>query len=496
MNTYTVLFAFAFLATFIGTPILRRVCTRLGLLDSAITAGVHQRRHVPRLGGVIIYLALGGALLALFIPSNVITEQFRQELPTFWLLWGPATFILLLGVADDIWGMNAWVKFSAQVAAGLWLVSVGIQITHLSLPWGGRMELGWFSAGATLLWVVALTNAFNLIDGLDGLAAGVGFLSASAIAVTAMMLDAKMVVVVSLALAGALLGFLRHNFAPASIFLGDSGSMFVGFVLAASAVVWHQKATTAVAVAAPLLAFALPVADTTLAVVRRTLRGQHWFASDRQHIHHRLVALGLTPRQVVLWLYGFSALAALASIFVARGPRLITGMVLLLFMGACWVGVRRLAYPEFSEFGWAFSRRRVRARLRLQELLEGLRAVASGPELREWLQVAAHSLELERVTLRLDPARRRRLRLLEEEPVGEDNLWRLTLPLGSGGLLVLARRPGSGQVDLPFELVGEELRAGLDEALARLEKRESLRPGVAEAASPAAAWVSSGKEVV
>src|SRR3990170_3764875 len=308
MKTYAVLFVLAFLASLAGTPLLRRLWERLGFLDSAIAPGPHLRRPVPRLGGVVIYAAVVGALLALFFHSNDITRAFRNELPIFWQLIGPATLILLVGVADDIWGMRAGVKFLAQMGAALWLISSGVQILHLSLPWGETYELGWLSPVLTLLWLVALTNDFNLIDGLDGLAAGVGFISA-----------------------------------------------------------------TAIAVAAPLLAFALPVADTAVTVLRRTVRGQPIFISDRHHIHHRLLALGLTPRRVVLLLYGVSAAAALGCILIARGHNLVTGMVLLLFMGACWIGVRRLGYPEFAEFGPIFSRGRVEARIRLLESAEGLR---------------------------------------------------------------------------------------------------------------------------
>lgn len=500
VKTYTVLFALAFLVSLVGTPLLRRLWFRWGFLDSAIAAGPHERRPVPRLGGVVIYFSLLGTLLALFFPSNVITEEFRNHLPILWLLCGPATLILLVGVADDIWGMKAWLKFSAQVAAALWLVSEGVRISHLSLPWGEAAELGWLSAGVTVLWLVALTNAFNLIDGLDGLAAGVGFLSASAIAVTAIMIDDKMVVVISVVLAGALLGFLRHNFSPATIFLGDSGSMFVGFVLAASAVVWHQKTTTAIAVVAPLVAFALPLADTTVTVVRRTLRGQPWFVSDRHHIHHRLLTLGLAPRRVLLLLYGVSALAALGCILIARGHNLVTGLVLLLFMGAFWTGVRRLEYPEFVEIGRMFSPQRMRARLRLLENADQLRSAPTGGEFWEQLQASAASLGLERVELDLAPEQWARLQV---SPGGRgpltgsgDRLWLLRVPLQAGGTLVLGRDPQRASSGLSLESVAEELRSVVEQMLARLETPTPATSTPIASSQPAPRWASPEKEVV
>lgn len=479
MKTYAALFVLAFLASLVGTPLLRRLWERCGFLDSAIAPGAHLRRPVPRLGGVVIYAAVVATVLALLFYSNDITRQFRGELPVFWRLLGPATLILLVGVADDIWGMRAGVKFTAQLGAALWLISTGVEISRLSLPWGQTQELGWLSPLVTLLWLVALTNAFNLIDGLDGLAAGVGFISASAIAVTAIMINDRMVVVVTVALAGALLGFLRHNFNPATIFLGDSGSMFVGFVLAASAVVWHQKSTTAIAVAAPLVAFALPVADTAVTVLRRGVRGQPIFLSDRHHIHHQLLALGLTPRRVVLLLYGVSAAAALGCILIARGHNLVTGMVLLLFVGACWIGVRRLGYPEFAEFGPLFSRRRLAARLRLLETVEELRRASTPEEFWERFGASREPLALDE--LRLEPGvRGGRPRVASDAGNGVAR-WRLQVTLDHGRTLTLGRAERGGDSQVPLEMVGEELRAAVEEALARWEsgEREEAAPVVA-----------------
>lgn len=493
MRTYAVLFALAFAASLVGTPILRRLWEWCGFLDSRIPAGAHERRPVPRLGGVVIYLAVAGTLLALFFHSNDITREFRNQLPVFWRLLGPATLILLLGVVDDIWGMRAGIKLLGQAGAALWLISEGVRILRLSMPWGETLELGWLSPVFTLLWLVALTNAFNLIDGVDGLAAGVGFISAGAIAVTAIMINAPMVVVLSVTLAGALLGFLRYNFTPATIFLGDSGSMFIGFVLAAGAVVWQQKATTAIAVAAPLVAFALPVADTAMAVLRRTVRGQPFFASDRHHIHHRLLALGLTPRRVVLILYGVSVAAALGCILIARGHNLVTGLVLLLFLGVCWIGVRRLGYPEFTEIGPLFSRQRVLARLRLLEATEQLRAAGTAAELGERLQTAREALGLEELTLEFESGEPP----LPAAPPRDQSagLWRLCVPLGRRGHLILARRPPrSGAAGPPLELAAHELGAVLETVLTRLET-EAV-PAEAVAADSPAAWAPSQKGTV
>ncbi len=467
MKTYTALFVLAFLFSYLSTPLLRWLLQRRGLLDSVFPAGPHQRRPVPRLGGVVIYFSLLLALSALFIPDNVVSGEFRYNFSTLFLIWGPATLVLLLGVADDIWGVNPWVKLSVQLAAALWLVLAGVSISRLSMPWGTLVVLGSLSIPVTLVWLVGVTNAFNLIDGLDGLAAGVAFLSACAIAVTAVMVDDKITVVLTIALAGALLGFLRHNFNPATIFLGDSGSLFIGFLLASAAIVWQQKATVAIAVAAPLVAFALPVTDTAVSVLRRYLRGQPLFASDRQHIHHRLVTLGLSPRRAVLVLYAASALAALGCILIARGHNFVTAMVLLIFIGACWIGLGRLSYPEFIEVGRAFNRQRGVARGLLEGVAQRLRDASSLDDLRHRLEEGAGALELDEAVLAFEAG---------DWPDSNDGLWRLSIPLNGRARLCLGRSPERPEAALSLEDVGRELRAALEESLARMEPEAAAAP--------------------
>lgn len=468
MKTYFVLCALAFLASFIGTPALRALCSCLGWLDSSIAAGAHERRHVPRLGGVVIYLALVGTFLTLFVHTNVITDHFRGELGALALLWGPATLVLLVGVLDDIRGMSAWKKLTGQLLAGVWLYFSGIQISQVSLPWGGDLALGAFALPVTLLWLVAITNAFNLIDGLDGLATGIAFISASAIAVTAIMNNSVMVVVITVALAGALLGFLRYNFSPATIFLGDSGSLFVGFLLASLAIVWMQKATTAIAVAAPLLAVVVPLADTALTVMRRYLRGQHLFKADRSHIHHRLLAVGLSPRKATLLLYGTALAGSLGCVLIARGHNLVTAAVVLSFVGLFGALGYRM-YPEFNEWGRGLTRRRVLARVRLAEALESLQGAGSWAELCERLAEGSALLELDCLELDAGPRRRFSWRPKASANNGAArspaSLWRLSVPLPHRGSLVLGRRASSAAPDCPLELVAGELAPLLEEYL-------------------------------
>jgi UDP-GlcNAc:undecaprenyl-phosphate GlcNAc-1-phosphate transferase len=270
-----------------------------------------------------------------------------------------------------------------------------------------------------------------------------------------------------------LLGFLRHNFNPATIFLGDSGSLFIGFLLAAAAIVWQQKATVAIAVVAPLVAFALPLTDTAVSVLRRFLRGQPLFASDRRHIHHRLLTLGFSPRQAVLLLYAASALAALGCILIARGHNFVTAMVLVLFMVACWVGLRRLSYPEFVEVGRAFNRQRAAARGVLEEHAQRLRAADSVEELHRQLEGSVGDLDLDQAALVFGAAGR---------ALPNDGLWRLTIPLNRRACLHLGRRPERSEAALPLEDVGRALGSALEETLARMESEAEAGAGWASPA--------------
>jgi UDP-GlcNAc:undecaprenyl-phosphate GlcNAc-1-phosphate transferase len=201
----------------------------------------------------------------------------------------------------------------------------------------------------TVLWVIGITNAFNLIDGLDGLAAGSALFSTLVVFVVAIFSGSSLVSLLTIALAGAILGFLRFNFNPATIFLGDCGSLFVGFMLSALALAGAQKAPTAIAVAIPVVSFGLPILETTLSVLRRFIGRRPVFTADREHIHHKLLQSGMSPRQVVIVLYAVSGLFALLSLFLLWPAGNTLGLVLAVLGTGIWFGVQRLGYLEFGE---------------------------------------------------------------------------------------------------------------------------------------------------
>ena len=261
----------------------------------------------------------------------------------------PATLIFLLGVYDDIRGVGPYFKFSVQGIAATMLFVGGLRIVNIPVIFGDH-QLPWFvGLPFTILWVLAITNAFNLIDGLDGLAAGSALFSTLVAFVVALLNGQSLVTVMTIALAGAILGFLRFNFNPATIFLGDSGSLFIGFLLSALALKGAQKAPTIVAVAIPVVSFGLPILETSLSIVRRLISGRPVFTADREHIHHKLLQHGMTHRQVVILLYGVSAVFAILSLFLLWPTGSSLGLVLAVLGIGIWIGVQHLGYLEFGE---------------------------------------------------------------------------------------------------------------------------------------------------
>ena len=266
----------------------------------------------------------------------------------------PATLIFLTGLYDDARSLRPYPKFVSQILAALLLYVQGFGIRQFDL-FGGHHPKAILGILLTVLWVVLITNAFNLIDGLDGLAAGSALFSTLVVFVLSLLMTNHSVSFVSIALAGAILGFLRFNFNPATIFLGDSGSLFIGFMLSALALAGSQKAPTMVAVAIPIVSFGLPIVDVVIAVVRRFLSGRPLFRADSDHIHHKLLKLGFSQRQVVLILYGISALLSVLSLAMLHGAGIIALVLVVLGVGM-FVGIQQLRYHEFFEVGRVLER--------------------------------------------------------------------------------------------------------------------------------------------
>ena len=265
---------------------------------------------------------------------------------TAFLLGGVA--ICALGLFDDIHGSGAGVKFIVQFGIAGALFYAGFRIDVLSLPFVGTVALGPLSLLVTLLWIVGVINAMNLIDGLDGLAAGVGLFAVATTFVLAATRGDPIMMLFMAAAGGALVGFLFYNFNPASIFMGDTGSMFLGYVLAVGSVQTSQKSSTTVAILVPIVALGVPIADTMLAMLRRAIRHRPIFSADRAHIHHKLLDLGLTQKQAVLVLYGVGILFGGAALLLSVTSSLQSAALLVAMAVLGFLGIRKLGYGRLA----------------------------------------------------------------------------------------------------------------------------------------------------
>ena len=312
----------AFAVSFLMCPLVKSFAYRIGAIDVPKDSRRMHKKPVPRLGGLAIYLG--------FLVSLLLFVRVDGELQG--ILLG-ASVIVVLGVVDDMSPLRAYFKFCVQIAAALIAVFHGVVIETLSNPnvfadspyW----DLGWLSVPVTVLWIVGITNAVNLIDGLDGLACGVSTISAVTVLVIALLVSEGDIALVMAALAGACLGFLPYNRNPARMFMGDTGSTFLGYVLATVSIQGLFKYYAVVSFAVPFLILGLPMFDTLFAIVRRLAHGQNPMAPDRGHIHHRLIDMGLSQKQAVAALYVISSILGLSAV-VLTSSGAVKAMIFLL----------------------------------------------------------------------------------------------------------------------------------------------------------------------
>jgi UDP-GlcNAc:undecaprenyl-phosphate GlcNAc-1-phosphate transferase len=380
MRTYLALFSISFLLSLGLTPIVRRWAVRWGAIDwPDRNRRIHQH-PTPRLGGLAIYCAFLLTLFCVPFLGNLVSRNLIEHRLTVGALLLASALIFALGVYDDFRGSSAPLKLLVQVIAASALYVCGLRIVSVSMPWGGSWELPmWLSFLFTAFWIVGITNAFNLIDGIDGLAAGASAFALLPLFICSMMQGHPEVSLLSLTLVGAVLGFLRYNFNPATIFLGDSGSLLLGFMAASLSLVSAQKGTTLVAIAIPLVSFGLPVAEAGLSISRRFLSGDPLFQSDRRHIHHMLLQRGLTQRQAVILLYGICALFSLFGLMLLNPLRNTTALILFVLGVGVMLGVHHLRYVEFHTLGQQIKRGVVRRR---RTLAAGIRVRRAGEDFR------------------------------------------------------------------------------------------------------------------
>ena len=345
---YLLAFLVCMCLSMVGTWCVRNVANAKGWIhEPKLDRHVHTM-PVPRLGGVAIYISfMTAAVLGMVVPA-LLGRGTPLHAKGMAGLLGPALIVFVLGLYDDVYSLRAPWKMAVETVAAVGLCAGGYGIHNLGLVHGGE-TLGWeYCLPLTVLWVLLITNAFNLIDGLDGLAAGSAVFSAMVVFVMSLIVPNGLVAFLSIALAGATLGFLRFNFHPATIFLGDSGSLFIGFMLAALALAGSQKAPTIVAIAIPVVSLGFPILDVVLAVARRFVARKPLFDGDKAHIHHKLVRRGLSQRDAVLTLYAVTAGFGFMSLILLQQRRAIALVLAVTGIGI-FLGVQQLRYQEFAE---------------------------------------------------------------------------------------------------------------------------------------------------
>lgn len=429
MLTLTLLAIFAMLLSLGLTPVCRFVSQRLGLVDCPGPRKTHPN-PIPRTGGIAIFLSYAAAMsLLLLYPvrhgmfAGGMFPGVRALLPA--ILVAFAT-----GLLDDLLGLKPWMKLLGQFIAAVLACNAGVQIHAFA---GYSIANTWWHVPLTILWLVGCANAFNLIDGLDGLAVGIGIFATATAFLSALLSGNIALALMTAPLLGALLGFLPYNFNPASIFMGDSGSLTVGFLLGCFGVIWSQKAATLLGMTAPLIALAIPLLDTALAIARRFLRHQPIFGADRGHIHHRLLARGFTPRRVAYMIYAGAGLVASLALLLSSSHA--GGVSLLVFCAVVLLAVQYLGYEEFDAarhmiFGGMF-RRVLNGKLSVCQLERSIQSAATLDEC--WVVLVRAGRDFGFTTATLSVQGRTFTAAIGE--AGPVECWQLRIPVNGSGYL-------------------------------------------------------------
>ena len=298
------------------TPIVRVLAYKIGAVDVPKDNRRMHKKPMPLLGG-----------LSIFIGFTVSALLFCDITPTLIAAWAGGLIIILIGIFDDIYALNAWIKLLGQIAAAAVVVLAGVRIEHINL-FGRYIQFGVLAIPITILWIVGMTNAINLIDGLDGLACGVSAICSTSLLIVTMMHADLGVAMITAILTGACIGFLPFNLNPAKIFMGDTGALFLGYTLSVISIVGVFKTTAIVSFLIPVIIFGYPLFDTVFAFARRILQGRSPFSADRGHLHHRIIDMGFNVRQSVAILYCICSILGILAIMLSE-QRAIASLVIL-----------------------------------------------------------------------------------------------------------------------------------------------------------------------
>lgn len=499
MRSYLAAFAAALVAGLILTPLVRLLALQWRAFGPGGARHVHGGQ-IPRLGGLAIAIGWCVPFVALIPFDSFLSNTFAGASQQFFGVVVGGLALCLVGAVDDVRGLRVAHKLLAQVLVGCLAYACGFRIEAISLPLVGTLSMGVFALPITLAWIVGITNALNLIDGLDGLAAGVAFFAALTGMIVALLNGSPLVAFVLASLMGVLLAFLCFNFNPARIFMGDSGSYFLGYVLATTALTGalQQKASTAVSLLVPMIALGLPIFDTLFSMFRRFVERRPIFAADRGHVHHRLLELGLTHRRAVMLLYGVSVTFAACAVTVSLGRSWVTGGALF---AACAVLIGLVRFAGYFEYMHRNRRQAarfydattLRLRMALPDSIVALRAARSEADVLGALKAAAVATGFNALDVRTQDGVVARV-LGESAPISPPNS-RASYPVGSDSearshldfFWSADQDPPSAQSGILLQLLVDAAARALERcgsplaAQAALEPEPSERPAVVAA---------------
>jgi UDP-GlcNAc:undecaprenyl-phosphate/decaprenyl-phosphate GlcNAc-1-phosphate transferase len=471
---YSMIFlaAASFALSLMLTPLFRDMALRLKLVDKPDNHRKIHSRPIPRIGGVAIAASVAAAFGLLFLFRLRAGLLLSADAPFALRLLPAVAVIFCVGLVDDIFQVRPMYKLVAQIVAAILAWESGIHLSSIGMHNFPVI----LSFVLTIIWIVACSNAMNLIDGVDGLAAGVGLVASVTTLIAALFHHNIELAFATVPLVGALLGFLRFNFSPASVFLGDCGSLTLGFLLGCYGIVWSEKSTTLLSMVAPLIVLFVPLLDASLAIVRRFLRQQPIFSADRGHIHHKLLSQGLPPWRVALILYGFGGLAGVAGLILTAKQITYHSFVVIIVLLVAWLAIQHLGYSELSVagravFGGGFHRL-LNGQLNLAKFEQELMASHTIEEIWELLCRDSPEFGFSVIELRIDDE-------VQLRRTGRG--WQIRVYFPGRGYVVLKRASGSRRwsaAGVPFiDCIERVFFKRLDE----LKPRESELPAYAQA---------------
>jgi UDP-GlcNAc:undecaprenyl-phosphate/decaprenyl-phosphate GlcNAc-1-phosphate transferase len=315
----------SFITVLIVTPLVMKLAIKIGAIDKPNKRKVHER-VMPRLGGLAIFI---GVIIGYFVAG-----LYKERIISISL---GALLIIMIGILDDKFELSAKVKLIGQILAACIVVSSGLTIDFISIPFLARFDLGFFAIPITIFWIVAITNAINLIDGLDGLAAGISAISIATIAIMAGFYGKFLILTLALIILASTIGFLFYNFHPAKIFMGDTGALFLGYSISILSLLGLYKSVTLFSLVVPIIILGVPIFDTTYAIIRRIVNKQPISAPDKSHLHHRILALGFSHKTTVLIIYGMGVLFSICAIIFSTST--LWGSIFIIFVLVLFVQI-------------------------------------------------------------------------------------------------------------------------------------------------------------